>query len=129
MSRALLALSVILVAAALILMRQTVRYQYFSVAGPSWNVKAATEVGVRRIDRWTGTPQAWVCRDVDTSRVADVPPPPSRPPEAGNPESTEAVARTGQYYIALSIWRSAFPGVNAQNLHFTKPVCGWEPER
>lgn len=129
MSRVLLVVSLILVAAVLILMRQTVRYQYVSVVGPSWNVKAATEVGVRRIDRWTGTPQVWVCRDVDTSRVADVPLPPSRPPDAGNPESTEAVARTGQYYIALSMWRSAFPGVDAQNLHFTKPVCGWERAR
>jgi len=129
MSRVVLAVALILVAAALILTRQTVRYQYFSVVGPSWNVKAATEGDVRRIDRWTGIPQVWVCRDVDTSRVAGVPPPPSRPPDAGNPESTEAVARTGRYYVALSMWRSAFPSVDAQNLHFTMPICGWEPVR
>ncbi len=129
MSRVLFAVSLILLAAALIVIGQTTRYQYYSVAGPSWNVRAATEVDARRIDRWTGAPQVWVCRDVDTTRLANVPPPPSRPPDSGNPESTEAVARTGQYYVALSMWRSAFPSVNAQNLHFTTPVCGWERAR
>jgi hypothetical protein len=128
MGRALLTVSLTVLAGVLILTGQAMRYQYFSVVGPGWNV-AATEVGVRRVDRWTGTPQEWVCRDVDTNRIADVPPPPSRPPDAGNPESTEAVARTGQYYIALSMWRSAFPSVNAQNLRVMKPVCAWEPDR
>ena len=129
MSRVLLAVSFVLLAAALIVIGQATRYQYYSVVGPSWNAKAATEVEVRRVDRWSGTPQVWVCRDVDTNQVADVPPPPGRPPDFGSAQTTEAVARTGQYYVALSMWRSAFPGVNAQNLHFTKPVCGWEPAR
>lgn len=129
MSRVLFAVSLVLLAAAAMAIGQSTRYQYYSVVGPSWNVRAATEVDVRRVDRWTGTPQVWVCRDVDTSHLASVPPPPNRPPDFGSPESTEAVARTGQYYVALSMWRSAFPGVNAQNLRFTKPVCGWETAR
>jgi hypothetical protein len=129
MSRVLLAVSLVLLAAALILIGQATRYQYYSVVGPSWNAKADTEVDVRRIDRWAGTLQVWVCRDVDTNRVADVPPPPGRPPDFGSPQSAEAVARTGQYYVALSMWRSAFPSVDAQNLHFTKPVCRWEAAR
>jgi hypothetical protein len=129
MSRVLFAVSLLVLAVALILIGRATRYQYYSVAGPSWNVRAATEIDVRRIDRWTGAPEVWVCRDVDTTRLANVPLPPSRPPDFGNPENTEAVARTGQYYVALSMWRSAFPGVNAQNLHLTKPVCGWERAR
>lgn len=129
MSRVLFAVSLVLLAVAVILIGHATRYEYYSVVGPSWNMRAATEVDVRRVDRWTGAAQVWVCRDIDTSRLANVPPPPSRPPDFGNPESTDAVARTGQYYVALSMWRSAFPSVNAQNLHFTKPVCGWEPAR
>lgn len=129
MSRILFVASIVVLAAAFILVGQATRYGYYSVVGPSWNVKAPTEVDVRRIDRWSGTPQVWACRDVDTGEVASVPPPPSRPPDFGSAQSTEAVARTGQYYVALSMWRSAFPGVNADNLHFTKPICQWEVAR
>lgn len=129
MSRVLFVVSILLLGAALIVTGQATRYEYYSVVGPSWNVKAATAVDIRRVDRWSGTPQVWVCRDVDTGEVASVPQPPSRPPDLGTTQSTEAVARTGQYYVALSMWRSAYPGVNAESLHFTKPVCQWETAR
>ena len=79
MSRALLTASFVLFAAALIVVAAENRYQYFSVVGPSWNGKAGAETDVRRIDRWTGAPQVWVCQDVDTNQVANVPPPPNRP--------------------------------------------------
>ena len=129
MSRILFALSILILAAALVVIGRATRYQYYSVVGPSWNTKITAEVDVRRVDHWTGTPQAWVCRDVDTSEIANVPPPPSRPADLGNPQSTDVVARTGQYYVALSMWRSAFPSVNAENLHVTKPACQWESMR
>jgi hypothetical protein len=106
------------------------RYQYFSVVGPSWNAMAGAETDFRRIDRWTGTPQVWVCQDVDTNQAAAVPPPPAEPSEVGAPAETLDVAlRNGGYLIALKAWRANHPNVNPQTMRVTRSHCAWEVAR
>lgn len=129
MSRVLLNASLILLAAGLIMTASVNRYQYFSVVGPAWSGKRDADTDYRRIDRWTGTLQAWVCQDVATAQVANVPSPPSKPSDFDSVENTDSVVRTGQYFIELSQWRTAYPRVDPENLHVTRPVCGWEAAR
>jgi hypothetical protein len=130
MSRAFLSASFILVAAALIVVVAENRYQYFSVVGPSWNGKAGAETDIRRIDRWTGAPQVWVCQDVDTNQVANVPPPPAEPSDLDNStERVDTVLKDGGYLLALKAWRGRHPDVNPQTMRVTRPRCGWEVAR
>jgi hypothetical protein len=130
LSRVLLSAALFVFAAALIMMAAAKRYQYFSVVGPSWSAMAGAETDTRRIDRWTGTPQVWLCQDVDTSQVARVPPPPAEPPEVGAPAETLDVAwRNGGYLIALKAWRARHPNVNPQTMRVTRAHCTWEVAR
>lgn len=128
-SRTLLSTSLIALTSALVASAVVNRYQYFSVVGPSWNGKANAQTDFHRIDRWTGALQVWVCQDVDTKQVAQVPPPPRKPSEFDSPENADSMVQTGQYFIELSLWRTIFPHVDPQNLYVTKAVCGWEAAR
>ena len=130
MGRIILSVSLILLAAASIMAGRVHRYQYFSVVGPSWDSKTGEETDFRRIDRWTGTPQVWVCDDVDTTQAANVPPPPIEPPDLGSAAATpDAALRNGGYLIALKAWRVSYPHVNPQTMRVTQPRCRWEVAR
>lgn len=130
MSRVFLSAAFVLFAAALLVVAAEHRYQYFSVVGPSWNGKAAAETDLRRIDRWTGAPQVWVCQDVDTTQVANVPPPPAEPSDVGNStDRMDTALRDGGYLLALKAWRGRHPNVNPQTMRVTRPHCAWEVAR
>ena len=130
LGRVFLSAALLLLAAALIMMAAANRYQYFSVVGPSWSATVGAETDIRRIDRWTGTPQVWLCQDVDTSRVASVPPPPAELPEVGAPAETLDVAlMNGGYLLALKAWRARHPNVNPQTMRVTRSHCTWEVAR
>jgi hypothetical protein len=124
MGRPFLAVCLLLLTGALIFIAGASRYEYFTVVGPSLSTKEYAEMVSRRVDRWTGKVQAWVCRDVDTAQVANVPTAP-KPSDYDNLENTDSVKMTGQYFVALNLWRKAFPHVNPENLHVTRSVCGW----
>jgi hypothetical protein len=129
MSRVLWSVSFIFLAVAVLASARVHRYQYFSVVGPSWNDKTDTQTDFRRVDRLTGAVQVWVCQDVDTGQVANVPPPPSRPSDFDRAEDTDSMVQTGRYFIELSAWRTAYPRVDPQNLHITRPACRWNVAR
>jgi hypothetical protein len=130
MSRVLLSASFILLSAALVMVAVANRYQYFSIVGPAWNGKTATETDPRRIDRWTGTPQVWTCEDVDTNRAASVPPPPAQPSDSGTSAgAVDAAAKNGAYLIALKGWHTRYPHVNPETMRVTKPHCNWDMAR
>jgi hypothetical protein len=127
MTRVLLSVAILVLAAALLVVARVSRYQYFSVIGPSWSTRAATEAEVRRVDRWTGKPQVWVCQDIDTGQVANVPRPPTAPDAGSAPVGDlDAAVRTGAYALALKRWRTTYPNVDPETLRVTKPQCGWE---
>ncbi len=127
MSRVLLSVSLILLSVVLVMVAAANRYQYFSVVGPAWSGKTATEADVHRVDRWTGTPQVWTCEDVDTNQVASVPSPPVEPPDLGTSAgAVDAAAKNGAYLIALKGWRTTHPHVNPETMRVTEPHCNWE---
>jgi hypothetical protein len=130
LGRVFLSAALILLAAGLIMAAAVNRYLYFSVVGPSWSTMMAAETDIRRIDRWTGTPQVWVCQDVDTNQVATVPPPPAEPADVGAPaEPLDVALRSGGYLIALKAWRASHPNVNPQTMRVTRSHCAWEVAR
>jgi hypothetical protein len=125
-----LSAALFLLAAGVIMAAAANRYQYFSVVGPSWDAMTGTETDFRRVDRWTGTPQVWVCQNVDTNQVAAVPPPPAEPTDGGVPAETLDVAlRNGGYLMALKAWRASHPNVNPQTMRVTRSHCAWEVAR
>lgn len=129
MGRVLLSVSLLLLTAGLIMVAAANRYQYVSVVGPSWSGKTV-ETDVRRIDRWMGTPEIWVCEDVDSSQVASAAVPPPQPPEFATPVGDiDAAATNAAYLIALRGWRSSHPHVNPETMRVTTPRCGWEVAR
>jgi hypothetical protein len=128
-SRLLLSVSLILLSVALAGLAAANRYQYFSVAGPAWSGRTASETDIRRIDRWTGTPQLWTCEDVDTNRVASVPPPPDEPADGSSAGAVDAAAKNGAYLIALKAWRTSHPHVNPETMRVTTLRCHWEVAR
>jgi hypothetical protein len=101
------------------------RYQYFHVVGPASSTNLYAQGDFHRVDRSTGYLQAWVCTEVDTAQVARVPPPP-KPSDYDNQDTADSGKTTPEYFIALSLWRKAFPHVNPESLYVTKTVCGWE---
>ena len=129
MSRWVLGAVLILAAAGVIVVARVHRYQYLLIVGPSWH-GTGTETDTVRIDRWTGKPQVWVCHDVDTSRMANVPPPPTEPATLSTSDTTvDAAARRSAYRIALKQWRADHPNVNPDTLRVTRARCGWQPAR
>jgi hypothetical protein len=126
MRRPFLVVTLLLLTGALVFVVAANRYQYFTVAGPSLGTREYAQMISRRVDRWTGKVEVWACQDVDTAQVANVPPAP-KPSDYDNLENTDSVKVTGQYFVALNLWRKAFPHVNPENLHVTRSVCGWGP--
>ncbi len=103
------------------------RYKYYTL-------KVDSDTEVHRIDRWTGTPEVWSCRWVDTGRVADVLPPPVKPPEVSvEPLTNEAINARLKYIDELNRWAIEYnrwamehPNVNQENLHIMRTRCAWK---
>jgi hypothetical protein len=129
MGRVLLTVSLVLLSAAIVMAGLINRYQYVSITGPAWSGKMATETDIHRIDRWTGTPQIWMCDSVDTGQVANVPRPPAEPFSDGSGGAVETAARHGVYLVALKGWRANHPHVNPETMRVTTPHCNWEVAR
>jgi YjbE family integral membrane protein len=124
MKRALLVAVLALLVGNLIAVGRVYRYQYIPVVGAAPNTKIYAQTDYRRVDRWTGRIEAWVCAEVDTTQVANVPPAP-KPSDYDNQETPDPGKMTGEYFVVLNLWRKAFPHVNPDTLHVTETFCRW----